>query len=328
MVRRFAALAALFACGCSGDPSPEEKFVDAYAALVCPSVKTCCAESLPANFDCNRVFSSRPLTGYDDAKGQACLAAVEAEADPCARIAVPACSSVLGGEEESEAFPAEDGKAEGEACESMFDCASPAGGDADCRPAVEGGEDVCIVEYRGAEGDACSSSCTRPAGGGRSCSGPLPGPPGTRHALCDSADNLRCDFDTLKCVPLSSAGQECLGNSDCAQGLVCAFASSAMQSDRPTCQAPRAPGETCATPYGSADRSVCGDGYCDETDLTCKAPVAAGGACDPSVFVNVCGANGYCDADSSTCAAYGGGLGGLGGGLLCLSLALASGGAF
>lgn len=313
-----AGLAAWALSGCGDDPTAAEKFAEDYAALACPALAECCADTdLPKGFDCKGAIGSRPVSGYTKEKGVACLDAVRATPDPCARLSVSACSELF---DSPESQGAQDGKAEGESCDFSSDCAAPAGGDSDCHPVEEGGQSVCVVLVRGSAGDACAESCVE-SGGGRSCSGPYPPPPGTHLAQCYRGDGLRCDDATLKCVALNPAGAECDSDGACADGLVCSYAAGATDADRPHCRAPGGVGDPCATPFGGADRSACADSYCDETEHTCKPLVAAGGACDPSAFAEVCGADAFCDGDTSTCVSNGGG-----GELLCGLLALASGG--
>ncbi len=208
-----AGLTVLSACG--DDPSPEEAFVDDY----CDSLKPCCPASKPdqgsPGSGCKPFYSQFGGSGYDQAKGDACLGEIRAhlaEANFCQRVSqlAPTCRKVFS--------PNSGTKQPGESCEIDRDCAASSEGEARCRPQKSGGGDRCVLEIAGKEGD---TPCLGTGIG--STTNYSDGAEATRGFVCNLRSGVWCN-KSKGCERTKAIGEACTtGTSvyECGESAVC-----------------------------------------------------------------------------------------------------------
>lgn len=136
-------------------PIQLEDLPAAYAAALCNNITGCCQQAgVPHDPGvCRTTLESEldDIIGYVDSNAVeynalaagACVEAIAAAAKSCDfNIEAPVCDEVFIGK-----------KPEGAACNDDLECTVPSGGDADCE------DNVCVVEKRGKQGDACDMTC-------------------------------------------------------------------------------------------------------------------------------------------------------------------------
>ena len=144
-------------------------------------------------------------------------------------------------------------------------------GEVECASEYVDGANIqqCQVQL---PGEAGSSPCVGTRDGNvTSFAGSSDGIPETGY-ICDTADGLACDGQTLECVSIPKVGEAC-GNSfpSCASGAHCDFASD-------TCKAALAIGEPC-----TSDQDCGETGYCEPEAKECTARRQVGAACTKNV---------------------------------------------
>lgn len=217
---------------------------------------------------------------YDPQAAGDCIAELQAAYSACSisNTAVSACDRMCNGT-----------AAPGASCTRDTDCAQPAVGTVSCMYQNGSGAGlVCVVDVRGKEGDACSSTCTTSADGNdRSCDSGVvasgtanPQPIGA--ASCYTNDGLYCNSNYV-CQPLAAIGTSCTGSDVCISSAYCDFTTN-------KCAAKGALGANCSDAFG------CGDGmYCTTTQV-CAAKKAAGATCTTPLECQV-----DCDSNTQLC---------------------------
>ena len=232
---------------------------------------------------CRSVLAAAfPAAAYDAQAGEACLAALRAEASRpefCqAMRTVDACRNVFSKGAAS--------RLPGERCQSHGDCAPAAGeGKAICALGSAPGAPeqapvhICQVQLRGKAGDY---PCVATVDGTSSAYPAINVASPPRAYLCHVDDGLRCDDKSLECVKLKLAGEACerpapAGSTsppslteDCAKGTYC-------DPNQRLCVARKAIATACSTFTGGAE--CIDDAYCSEAARACTARVADLGAC-------------------------------------------------
>lgn len=161
--------------------------------------------------------------------------------------------------------------AQGGECQYETDCAPVVGGIVTC---------VCSVGHAGSP--RCSVEHDVPLVCGSA--------PGT---VCPS--DQTCVFDAANpsgaCKPSAAEGADCTSLS-CLSSLFCNKANK--------CEKPRAVGEPCNK---GDDQSCAAPAFCARSTMTCTAPVAVGGACDPTVLSprSPCVPGARCSGNTSKC---------------------------
>jgi hypothetical protein len=248
-----------------------------YVSLSCEQARSCCAEAqletealdLCEQELARQLHVAQLLRFVDDGsvllEGQTfqrCLDQAERRGPMCAGIApLPDCFDLMHGL-----------RGEGEPCEDGIQCAAPDGAAVCLRiePEDTDREDTpgtCHNQVRGALGDPCLDTCTRPPCLTRFTTAD----PEPALAFCFGEDGLYCDWITQacaalraldeacsdddacgadafcseagRCQPRPQRGERCDATSECAQGLVCA-----------------GPGDTCAL-RPAVDEDFCAGDY-------------------------------------------------------------------
>jgi hypothetical protein len=246
-------------------PVPEGQFIESYAAAICDNIGPCCEDTgdTYAPDECRTLLeeelrdllplSENDAVSFDATRAGGCIAAVAKAAKSCGGEdnLDAACERVYAGK-----------LAEGETCQSSWECATPAGGEAYCDMVDEGGAMKCVVTPRGASGDACGMTCTE-HGSSTECSGSsmMVG-----NATCYTNDGLYC-ADNGACAQLKTVGEACTYDG-CVHGAYC--------DETGVCAPFGAVGESCAGWGECVDGAVCMD------DGVCGTPKPVGAACTSS----------------------------------------------
>jgi hypothetical protein len=269
----FAIVTGLVACSSSsGGGADTTAAQNAFADAFCAQFKPCCAGSgLRIDGVACHDWITQQARGavFDHAAGDACLAAMQADAPGAAfcttlgPTAGTACAQVF--EPPSGTVPP------GGACKSYEDCQAPANGFAYCYlPIDTTGKQTfpekCMQTIWGKPGDGpCVSQLQ---GAVTETSGPGLDPLPEVTYACDESTGVFCDFGgTHQCTPFRGAGQPCTQSGD-----------------------------------------ECGpDGWCQmNADVSpptwkCVAALPVGASCD--TFQSQCGSQGRCSKRTSTCVA-------------------------
>lgn len=285
------------ASGCSGstsgeqstNPVPQDQFVTTFVNAVCDNIGACCDKEgyaydqtkckAVASTQYGTLFKQSPNVEYDPQSAGNCIEAVKQAAAGCSTLDIDggqACLNVYRGK-----LP------EGAECNSSIECAAPPVGDASCEGELQGVPGHCVVDKRGAAGDACYATCTQD-GSSTGC-GSSGGDP--KSASCYTNDGLYCNAAYV-CEKLAALGAACQ-NDGCVSGAYC---------DSGTCALLPVAGESCGNGYSCAPGAYCQGGSCMPTksageactsydecgkadcqDGVCKmASLASPGVCDGS----------------------------------------------
>jgi hypothetical protein len=172
----------------------------------------------------------------------------------------------------------------GEPCQSDIECAAEPDQDASCQDLEFDGYTVCVVWYRGTQGDPCYWTCTEQAltttcnaSSGEATA--MRGECYTNEGLYCSVDGVcerqgaigdpcaqdsgcaegYCSFDSGECTALEPVGSACTSDATCREGLHCPDA---------TCEPLLANGQPCLSSFdcqsGLCNEEVCADG--DDND--------------------------------------------------------------
>jgi hypothetical protein len=106
-----------------------------------------------------------------------------------------------------------------------------------------------------------------------------------------------CAGTCLAATPTVPLGGDCPAGTVCAAGTVCTVD---LTNGGTTCQKPVGVGGSCV--YGFLENICASPLYCDSTSGVCKAPVATGEPCNPSLGSDDCDIRtDRCDATTSVC---------------------------
>ncbi len=251
--------------GGSGGSADVDQFVSSY----CAEFSSCCAAAgLPSDgAQCRALYGAfAPRGSYDSAKGAACLDEIRALPDKCEATSMspPSCENVFAQTAGT--------KAPGETCDTDSDCAPSAMGEVQCASDFVDGATIqqCQVQIPGKAGD--SPCIATKSGNVTSFFGTMDGIPESGY-VCNTADGLACDGQTLECTLIPKVGEPCGSGfgGDCEAGAHCDFASD-------TCKAALGVGEACMS-----DQDCGTSGYCDPVGKRCVARAEEGAACTKSV---------------------------------------------
>jgi hypothetical protein len=234
-------------------PPDVEAYFAEFTDLLCGGLSSCCsAEGLAFSEDsCRMIFDGigATFTGlqYDADAGERCLAALRSQTGNCSENENLFCDDVFTGTAEL-----------GEACRQTADCAPNPGSETECWGYGPALDSSCVVRVRAAAGDPCSETCFE-GEGVTACSFAIPAAEddNPRREECYLNDDLRCDRDTLTCVPPSARGAACVHSEECGAYATCR---DSVCSDAAT------EGEECS------DYSECAPGLtCDDTGACRRA---------------------------------------------------------
>jgi hypothetical protein len=153
----------------------------------------------------------------------------------------------------------------GQPCTDEAECADPDRGYAACLQ--NGSSSMCFaVRPEGRAGDPCQMALFLDD---PMFAPPRPGCVSTDPDItaCDGEPDLLCQCELQTCVPKGQVGDPCAIYSECASGNLC-YHGDVQATCRPAGQA----GAPCVFPEECALPLIC-------VDMTCRAPVPAGGAC-------------------------------------------------
>jgi hypothetical protein len=198
-------------------PPDVEAYFAEFTDLLCGGLSNCCsAEGLAFSEDsCRAIFDGIGAAfvglNYDAAAGERCLAAIRSRAGDCSETENPFCDDVFTGT-----------AGLGEPCRQTADCAPMPGGETECWIYGPGLDQSCVVRVRAALGDPCQESCFEGVGV-TSCSYAIPvaEDDNPRRGQCYLNDDLRCDRETLTCVPTSAPGEACVFAEECGAYATC-----------------------------------------------------------------------------------------------------------
>lgn len=183
--------------------------------------------------------------------------------------AIPECEAVFGGGSDSGvSSSAGSGSPVGAACDWDEDCAAPESGSVRRVPTTSIFDKICTPVTRGEAGDTCLGTVAEVDGG--TVTEWASNATADGGALCDHADNLRCDDATNTCVGAGQLGEACSTMLDCASDAYCAPSG--------VCSTRLAAGAHCDNYSGEC----AGAGVCDDISSTCTLPLPAGAACSDS----------------------------------------------
>jgi hypothetical protein len=269
-------------------PQNEAELVTQATSAVCDNIASCCSTAgfpfqaaqcqtgLAADIgETYALYASSDIT-FDAASALSCVTQIAAQARQCTfegPAAIDACNQIF--------TPT---LAAGASCKNSTECAPKGGAYCDttlaspvCKLATTG--DPFTGVAHGKSGDPCFGSCKADQGG--TVCGGLAQRPGD--LVCWANDGFYCSADRL-CVPTAGASGSCTLQQDCSVGLFCSANVCAPQTASGPC-----------TPGGSECSSA---SYCDSVSSHCLAKQAAGTSCSSSPSC----ADGYCAAQTSTCA--------------------------
>lgn len=201
---------------CSSDESPSSTFVSAF----CDRLTPCCqptpgSQGTPGS-GCKTFYSLFGGSSFDSAKGDACLAEIDAHrAQPafCSQVSAlaPSCD---------QAFKKNTGKKTlGEPCTKRSECAPSSEGDVTCDPAGSSATATCKLRLPGKSGDTPCAGTRR--GLATSFSG---GSDANRAYVCDVATGSWCNVKSGACDQTRAIGDDCTGATEsCAAGAECSF---------------------------------------------------------------------------------------------------------
>lgn len=280
------ALAApLLIVACSSSSSSGDAF-HAFASEYCNLTAHCCtsaSEKDPASCT-NSLETLQVYFGgtYDQARGDACLAALRKVSDCNYNAAESLCNGVLGSKGTTSGT-----KQPGDDCKSSSECAASADGPVTCSYTFSSGTNggvtyqLCQVQAEGASDGPCEGDLE--VNGSRSTQQSMGKPPGVAH-FCPIAKGLKCESTSHTCKTLGDGGAACMTGELCKSG-VC---SSQM------CAAVVAVGGSCAMGGVCAEGAFCQNGTC-AAKLTAGMPCPIGNECVD-----------FCDYSTKTCSSGGG----------------------
>lgn len=278
----------------------EAQFRASLISVYCDVFVNCCAASIPLDHtQCVTTLTSlisrdltSPRPGYytfDAQAGANCLQTVRSSVgSTCASLPTTfACDGVYQGILKP-----------GDACNGSVECAHGPGEQVSCSPGPNG-PNICIVEYRASEGQACQKTCTE-QGPTTSCGGLDTSPDQGRcytndglfcsagvcsrqsdvGGLCSDSQygclaGSQCDTSLGICVPLGSVGDPCTYTSDCREELHC-------DTTNGKCVLDFAEGQACSAST-ECGKGSCTNGVCSAVDasLTLLCSVLQGGITVP-----------------------------------------------
>ncbi|HET6150942.1 MAG TPA: hypothetical protein VFH68_25625 [Polyangia bacterium] len=251
--------AVLVGCGGGGGAS-------GFIGQFCDIYRPCCAAAglRSDGQQCRALYGALlPSNTYDAMAGEACLAAVRAQASQPGFCAgdlpdPPECNRVLA---------SSSSKAPGATCTDDNECAPSTEGEVECNSAFPPSGEIrkCQVVIRGTAG---STPCLRTVNGNRFFSTGNPDDVIPRGYACYVSDGLRCDEVSTACVALTPVGQRCSGLEDCVDGAYCDFTAG-------TCIARKAVGAACT---GTSSSECVDTAYC-RAATSCAARQVAGTTC-------------------------------------------------